>query len=66
MTPKQKSTIVGVLLVVLTAFGAGVGIATLLVMPVGVVGSTLTATGLILASVVTWMWACYARKEIFE
>ena len=61
----MKSTLVGLYLVLLSAFSGGLGIAIFLATPFGA-GSALVGVAFVLASIVSWGWACFARKELFQ
>lgn len=66
MSPAMKSTLVGILLVLACAIGGGVGVATLLVMPFGYYGSILVGISYITSAIICWMWACFARRKLYE
>jgi hypothetical protein len=66
MQPITKSIVIGILLVLVTAFIGGVGIAVALLNPFGEVLSLALAIGLLGSAFIAWGWSCFARKELYE
>lgn len=66
MDPTTKSIVVGILLVLVSAFIGGIGIAVAILNPFGKVLSLTFAVGLIGTAIICWGWACFARKELYE
>lgn len=66
MKPITRSIVIGVLLVLISAFVGGVGIAVALLNPFGEVLSLAFAVGLLGTAFICWGWACFARKELYE
>jgi hypothetical protein len=66
MQPITKSIMIGILLVLVTAFVGGVGIAVVLLNPFGEVLSLALAIGLLGSAFISWGWSCFARKELYE
>lgn len=66
MQPTTKSVLIGILLVLATAFLGGVGIAVAELRPFGSILSYVSSIGLIGSAFIAWGWACFARKELYE
>lgn len=66
MRPMTKSIVIGISLVLVTAFVGGVGIAVAVLNPFGEVISSALAIGLLGSAFISWGWSCVARKELYE
>jgi hypothetical protein len=64
--PVTQSIIIGILLVLVTAFVGGVGIAVALLNPFGTLLSAVLTIALIGSACISWGWSCFARKELYE
>ena len=62
MQPITKSIVMAILMVLISAFVGGVGVAIAIINPFGIVQTSIISIGLVASAVIFWGWSCFARK----
>ena len=62
MRSKVRASIIGIFFTLMCAFGGGIGIATIVILPFDFFMSMIVGFTFFCSALVCWMWACFVRE----